>query len=204
MRSVMAQEHPLLGLAHDLRAPLRTLEGELELLLARNLDNGAREGAQACLRLAQGARSLFEDVLALAVGRAPGPVDVGALAHAVRTELSAAVVIEGEAVVRADARAVRRILGNLIANGALHGQAPIIVRVGPTGIVVQDAGGGLPKPMVDALSGGKPVPRRGTHGLGLHLTRLLAEGEGWRLTVVGPWPAVQYGPHATYLNSAAR
>ncbi len=147
------------SLTHDLRAPLRHIDGYLQLLLseyAAALPDGAHAHldkiAQARLRM----KNLVEDMATLAgIARRAldvRDVDVSALAHEVVTELErdreVAVVVEPEICVRGDAGLVRIALENLLRNAwkFSRDQAAPRIEVGATarGWFVRDNGIGFP------------------------------------------------------------
>jgi signal transduction histidine kinase len=115
-------------------------------------------------------------------------VDLLALAaeEAVRVGAEA----EGEPVcVSGDPALLRRLLRNLIENGATHGAPPVRVRVEPLGegarIAVSDRGPGIPPEERERVFAPFYRPRgrdeaAGGWGLGLALVRQIAERHGGR------------------------
>jgi len=90
---------------------------------------------------------------------------------------------------RGDSAVVAQIVTNLLANCERHASGtPVTVRAFPEQdsvvIEVRDRGPGLPPGRADAvLSRGVRDPRAGGSGLGLHISRELAEGQGGSLTL---------------------
>lgn len=131
------------GAAHDLRAPLQTALGHLDLLEPR-LPKGdplAREGLDAARDALLRMRGLLTDMLDYAGSVRPEPterVEVGPVARAVMADLDAllrqekATVQLGQLpVVKGHAKHVARILQNLLANAVkYHGEKAPVVRVG--------------------------------------------------------------------------
>ncbi len=159
------------------------------------------EAAEAHLRRMQG---FLEDILALGIGLA-GPTPPFDPAEAVRDAAQAigvAIKIEGTgpiAGIRAHDGVFARIAQNLLANAKEHGQEPITCHIDDDGLVIRDAGNGLPAKYQEALVQGNTMPRQGSRGIGLELTRALAQSQGWNLVTKGPFPFVRW----TTTNSKA-
>jgi signal transduction histidine kinase len=70
---------------------------------------------------------------------------------------------------------LERALGNVIENALLHGAGPVTVRVRPGEVVVDDAGGGIPREQREAMferfRRGVGVQDRPGSGLGLAIVR---------------------------------
>lgn len=117
------------SVAHDLRAPLRSIDGFSQALLedyAAKLDDEGRSHLTRVRKAAQRMAELIDDLLALArvsraeVTRVPVDVssvarDVGAVAKATRNP-KAQLIVESGLVVDADPRLVRVLFENLLAN----------------------------------------------------------------------------------------
>jgi signal transduction histidine kinase len=98
----------------------------------------------------------------------------------------ATVTVAEDAVVQTDPRRLERILGNLLANAARHGGAPVDVLVDGPYLRVRDHGPGFP---ADLLREGPSRFRTGStdragagHGLGLTIATGQARVLGARLT----------------------
>jgi signal transduction histidine kinase len=149
----------LARLAHDVRSPLTTASGAVELLratLPASLDPQHREllrRATASLeRIDRTLRSSIEHAHSGHVRLAPEELTVGALVGGLLTTVADApgrVRVDGDATVRvfADGTALQRVLANLIENGLRYSDGPVTVRWARQGqqlvVEVEDEGPGL-------------------------------------------------------------
>ncbi|MGH7438892.1 MAG: sensor histidine kinase [Polyangiaceae bacterium] len=166
----LAQAHKELeafsySVSHDLRAPLRAIDGFSEALLVDYADRLDDEGRHCLARVRAGTQrmaQLFDDLLSLSrIARAPmkrEPVDLTAIARRIFGDLAArdparkvdTVVAEGLAG-KGDARLVTVLLESLLGNAwkftGKHTSARIEVgselRDGETVYVVRDDGAGF-------------------------------------------------------------
>ena len=166
--------------SHDLRNPLRVLEGSLELAE----ETGDRRHFERARSSVGEMRTLIDDLLRIARdGEVVGD----------RTAVDAAAVVEScwrpvgtpEATLRsdldgrflADERRFRQLVENLFRNCVEHAGKGVTVRVGPLadgeGFYVADDGPGIPADEREAVfdSGGG--------GLGLSIVRRIAQAHGW-------------------------
>ncbi|NNM81698.1 MAG: GAF domain-containing protein [Burkholderiales bacterium] len=116
------------SVSHDLRAPLRSIDGFSEILLQKHsaqLDDAARDYLGRVRRSSRRMGELIEDLLALSrVGRSEihkEEIDLAPIARAVIAELDAANrcvewTIEESVPVYADSRLMKIVLENLIRN----------------------------------------------------------------------------------------
>lgn len=112
------------SVSHDLRAPLRSIEGfsrELEASYGGQLDERGRDYVRRVRNATARMTELIDDLLQLSrVSRETmrrETVDVTALASSVARELNASVVhVEPEMTASADARLLRIVLENLVGN----------------------------------------------------------------------------------------
>ncbi|MEA2474738.1 MAG: two-component system, OmpR family, sensor kinase [Thermoleophilaceae bacterium] len=191
-----AERRFLADASHELRNPVTALRGNVEYL-ARH---GADPETVADLRAdAERLARLVDDLLALE--RQAGPasleatVDLGSLAReavaAADGGIEAGTI--GDVTVRGDEAALRRALGNLLANARVHGRPPVVVSVERAGdralLSVADAGPGLSQ--ADAAvaferfwRGGGASARPGS-GLGLAIVRATALAHGGDVRVAG-------------------
>lgn len=149
--------------SHELRTPIFSLAGFLELLQDEDLDEETRAEFLATMReQVERLTSLTTDLLDLSrldAGKLrvePEPVALPALAQALAEEFRAMaladghrveVVVEADAVAEADPERVLQIGRILVANALRHTPAgtPVSIRVrAPAALVVEDAGPGIP------------------------------------------------------------
>lgn len=182
-----AERRVTADIAHELRTPVTGLVTAAELLPPGRPSELVRDRAAAL-------RTLIEDVLEVA--RLDGAAEQAdlqevALGEFVRrrvalAEPSAHIDVRHDTVVRTDPRRLERILANLLANAARHGEPPVEVTVFGPYIRVRDHGPGFPG---DLLRDGPSRFRTGSadragsgHGLGLTIATGQARVLGARLT----------------------
>ena len=187
--------------AHELRTPLARIASVAQA--ARGSEPQARDAAlDAIARDALEASELVADLLTLArteyvEPRAREPVDLGALARDAvtgagpRDGVDISLRCTGTPFVDGDERALRRMVGNLIANAVRHARTHVDVTVaerdGRATLTVEDDGDGVPEELrariferfVSAAPGG-----RGT-GLGLAICRWVARAHGGDVALDG-------------------
>ena len=175
------QAQRIASLEHDLRQPLRTVQGYLHTLAAEQPT--AAELALPALAAAQRTDRLLTNLLdqaraeAQQTPRAPQPVDLAQIwinlqntAHGlacyhtdppvpIRWQLDtmpARMVLDAEQI----ERAVLNLLDNALAHSPPHGTITVRARVvnGTVQIEVQDDGPGLPTAVRAALTSGTPAP----------------------------------------------
>ena len=166
--------------AHELRSPVAALRA-----LARAAPGLPPEERPRAVALAIAAARDIERILTDAepVSVRREPVDLGALAVELRTEV-VAVSVAGRPGVEGDPTRLRQVLANLVANGLRHGSRVAIdvaERDGQVVADVSDDGRGI-DPTVDVFARG--VSGAGSPGLGLWLARAIAEGHGGTLELV--------------------
>lgn len=184
--------------SHELRSPLTTLVGSVDLLNARSgeLTPRAREILRLVTDELDRFQRLLEGLLDLARGDAGvnhlsfEPTDLATLvAEVLRRSRRPADLLEadGETLVRGDRQSLERVVRNLLDNADRHGGGA--VRVSVTGasadvlLSVDDAGPGIPAGDRDRVferfaTGGGPRRSGSGSGLGLALVRETARRHG--------------------------
>ena len=191
----------LATVSHDLRTPLARLRMRLSELEAHPAARSAIDDVRQMDELIESLLALFRPAASPA-GQPAGRTDAFALVQAVVDDLppdGPEVTLGGQpASTPCQPAAFRRMVENLIENAIRHGGAngaiDVEVTNGPTHVcvTVKDRGPGL---SVEQLaSAGTPFlrwagteadsGRRAGLGLGLYITRALAEREGGRLELV--------------------
>jgi signal transduction histidine kinase len=187
---------------HELRTPLTSLRANLDVLSRDGLSEADHERSLAEALSAHGrVTALIEALQVLARGDAAagdrsGRVDLAelgdtAVVEARRRHPGVAFTFEAspEACVRGDADGLRRLIDNLLENGARHGGSSVRVAVregdGYVLLSVDDDGPGIPdaekRRVFDRFARGSAA-RNGTgSGLGLAIAAQQAELHGGRL-----------------------
>ncbi|GAA1172622.1 HAMP domain-containing sensor histidine kinase [Streptomyces hebeiensis] len=184
---IEAERRVTADIAHELRTPVTGLLTAAELLPPGRPSELVRDRAQAL-------RTLVEDVLEVA--RLDGASERAELQELALGEFVARrvavldpaveVKVVHDSWVCTDPRRLERILGNLLANAAKHGSAPVEVTVEGRVVRVRDHGPGFPEAL---LREGPSRFRTGAtdragqgHGLGLTIAAGQARVLGARLT----------------------
>jgi len=170
--------------SHDLRNPLNTMEGSLEL--AENA--GDPEDFDRCRRAVSQMRRLIDDLLTLSrrgdIVDSTAPVELVDLSEStwqtVQTE-DATLSVETDRVIVADRNRLEQLFGNLYRNAVEHGVPTVTVTVGDVsdGFLVADDGPGIPtEARDDVFEAGYSATSDGT-GLGLEIVRQICDAHGW-------------------------
>jgi signal transduction histidine kinase len=205
----------LANMSHELRTPLNAIIGFSELIRDQSIDrpdNKYTEWASIILSSGQHLLDIINDVLELSRVEAVGPnsaddlVDLATvIASAVgMLELQAkangvhfdCMLAEGEAVLRADHRAVKQVVLNLLANAVKFtpGGGMVSIRIeterdGGLVLVVSDPGVGIDPAAIASLcepftQANSSISRRfGGTGLGLAISQRLVVMHGGTLTI---------------------
>ena len=188
----------LATVSHDLRTPLTRLRMRLSELEAHPAARSAIDDVRQMDELIESLLALFRPPVQAPVGGA-GRIDAFALVQAIVDDLSGAepeVLLSGtSAATPCPPAAFRRMVENLVENairhGGAHGAVEVEVTAGATTVcvAVMDRGPGLSAEQL--ANAGTPFlrwagaesdnGRRAGLGLGLYVTRALAEREGGRL-----------------------
>ena len=174
--------------SHDLRNPLRTAAGQVELAQAE-CDSAHLEDVADALDRSQ---ALIDDLLTLAQG---GEVVESTETVSVSTQAEecwqmipndeATLVVDSDQVVSADRSRFRQLLENLFANAVEHGGPGVTVSVGdlPDGFYISDDGVGIPGRERQAIfEPGYSTTEDGT-GFGLRIVKQIVDDHGWDVTV---------------------
>ncbi len=212
------------SVSHDLRAPLRSIDGFSHALMQDYADRLDADGRDYLRRVRAGAQrmaELIDDLLQLSrVSRAEirrQPVDLSVLARQIIEELRAhdpertvAVHVQDGAVIHADGPLMRIVLENLLGNAwKFTSRAPVAriefgVRDAPDGRVyfVRDTGAGFPMAYVDKLFA--PFQRLHSEndfpgtGIGLATVQRVIDRHGGRV-----WAEGIVGSGATFFFTVA-
>ncbi|MFB6081148.1 MAG: PAS domain S-box protein, partial [Haloferacaceae archaeon] len=178
--------------SHDLRNPLTTAQGYLEL---------AREerDSEHLDRIGHGLDRMdriIEDVLWLArQGEEIGPTDPVDLREAIEDawlivadqETTAKLRLADEAFgrIEADDDRLSQLLENLLRNAVEHGGSDVTVRVEPTatGVAIEDDGPGIPADERDRVFESGYSTRTDGTGFGLSIVERICEAHGWSVDV---------------------
>jgi len=171
--------------SHDLRNPLATAEGRLELARETGETDHLDEVAQAHERM----HNLIDELLRLARGEDPEFETVSlrdAAADAWRTVSAneTSLVVDDDAAFDAHAPQLRRLFENLFWNAVEHGDADEI-RVGrlPSGFYVEDDGPGIPEADRERVLESGYSSVEGNPGFGLHIVAGIVDLHGWQIDV---------------------
>lgn len=173
--------------SHDLRNPLNTLEGYVQL--AREEENVSR--LAAAQRAIDRMSDIVDDSLALAkrgdVVDEPEPVAVADLVRDCWTVVDTddATLQTESFTVQGDPDRLRHVFENLLRNAVDHADGAVTVQIGesPTGFYVADDGPGVDPQERDAVFElGHTTAADGT-GFGLAIVERVATAHGWDVRV---------------------
>jgi len=190
------------GLAHEIRNPLGSIAGSIELLrTGGNLSAEDRELCQIVERETARLNDLVSDMLDLARPRAPvkEPVDLGTMARdvvilAARSGRGGDVRVRYEGpdtlMVSADASQMRQVIWNLVRN-AIQASAPgdeVVVRVfardgGERLLEICDRGAGIPAEAREQLFDAFFTTRSQGMGIGLAVVKRIVDDHGFQVEV---------------------
>jgi len=199
------------SVSHDLRAPLRSIDGFSQVLLEdhhEQLDDDGKDALQRVRRAAATMGELIDALLSLSrVTRAERRiqrVDLSALAHAIAMQLREAqpergadFVIASGVVVNGDPALLQALLTNLMGNAWKYSQPRAIARIefgsvdqnGERVYFVRDNGVGFDMAYVDKLFGAFQRLHRATDfagtGIGLATVQRIAHRHGGRAWAEG-------------------
>ena len=187
------------SIGHELRNPLNTIETSAYLLAQRlagpDADPAVAKHLEKIRAHVQVASKIVGSVLSLARNRPPKCVDVHlrSFLEAIISEFQQTdgvrffIEVSAQLSVWADSEQLRMILSNLLSNAldALAGRGTIRVsaseRDGGVSIAVSDDGPGVPAQERSRVFEALHTTKDGGHGLGLALSRRIAEAHGGTL-----------------------
>jgi len=174
-------------LSHDLRTPLETARGRLELF--RETGDGDHLDA---VETAFGRLDELIDDLSGVLREAEIVTDVNPLSLADTAESvwdgldsgDATLVTQSEGAIQADETALKRLLENLLKNSLDHGGDEVTVTVGTLadGFYVEDDGPGIPESERDRIFEAGFTTSDDGSGFGLASVRQIAVSHGWQIT----------------------
>lgn len=215
----------LAEVSHELRTPLTAIRGYAELISTRPDDARVGDRARHIVEAADHILALIGDILdarQITTGQADlvfTDVDLAveieqAAAMVAPQALKAGVTLlvmpaPGVPKVVADARRVRQVLVNIAANAVKFTAPGGTVRIGAVyaadggvEVSVGDTGRGMAPAEMEAALGVRPAaPGRAGRGIGLPLSRALAEANGARLSI-GSRPGIGTLVHLTFPASS--
>ena len=190
--------------AHELRNPLSSVRGLVQLLSRRDLDARDARRFEVALSELERAESIVRDYLSFArplTSFDPEAIDLGALAREVVTAVEARAAAagvslraEGGARAECDPRRLREALVNLAVNAVEatphRGEVTVSVREDDSGVsvVVLDTGRGVDASIVGSVGADFATTKEGGTGVGLSHTAAVAKMHGGSLTLA-PRPA---------------
>ena len=175
-------------LGHDLRSPLNTAQGRVELAAERDDPEDLTAASEALERMEQ----MIDRLLTLARSGTPveatDPVPVGEVATAAwgtSPTDGATLTLDTDLVVSADRERLRTLFENLFRNAVDHGPDGVHVAVGDLtdepGFNVADDGPGLPDDAGEAVfRRGYTTDSDGT-GFGLSIVAEVVDAHGWTI-----------------------
>jgi signal transduction histidine kinase len=190
------------GLAHEIRNPLGSIAGSVELLRsARGLSGEDQKLCDIIAREAGRLNDLVTDMMDLSRPRRPepGPVDVALVAHDVvelagrsgRAVSDVEVTYEGPSslVIHADGAQLRQLVWNLVRNGVQASRPGGLVRVvleldaGRARLSVIDRGVGIDEEARTRLFDAFFTTRSHGTGVGLAVVKSIADEHGFAIDV---------------------
>lgn len=178
--------------SHDLRNPLRVIEGRVELAQ----ENCEREHLDAIESAADRMGRIIEDLLWLArEGRNIGALDSVVVQDAMADAWELVADDAGEATlqyadeafatttIKADIDRLAQLLENLLRNAIQHGGEDVTVTVGPLneGFYIEDDGPGIPEDNLEKIFSAGYSTRENGVGFGLSIVKQVADAHNWEV-----------------------
>jgi len=178
--------------SHDLRNPLNVAQGRIDLAqMAGDGDDGSDENLVAAADALDRIESIVEHTLTLArEGETVGDpqsvslADVAADSWETVDTGSAALTLDTDREVMADADRLRNLFENLMRNAVEHGDSDVQIRVGDLddGFYLADDGPGIPEGIADTLFEPGQSGTDGNTGFGLAIVQEIVTAHGWTVT----------------------
>jgi PAS domain S-box-containing protein len=174
--------------SHDLRNPLRTAEGHLELAQETCSSEHLPQASEALER----SQALIEDLLTLAQeGETVGEFEPVSLAEVAESSWqtaeseTATLETHGTGTLRADRSRIQQLFENLYRNTVEHSKNDVVVSVGrlDDGFYVADTGPGIPESDSEQVFEAGYSTNEGGTGFGLRIVEQIADAHGWEVTV---------------------
>jgi len=174
-------------LSHDVRTPLNTAYGRLELARETGDDEHLTQAETALDRLDE----LIEDLAnVMREGDLVGDLTAVETESCVRSvwaslaTADATLTVETEGSIRADEKGLKRLLENLFKNALEHAGDGVHVTVGslPDGFYIADDGPGIPEGERDRVFEAGYSTKANGSGFGMASVRQLVIAHGWEIT----------------------
>jgi len=173
-------------LSHDLRTPLETARGRLELFRETG-DSDHLDAAETALgRLDELIGDLSKVLREAEIVTDARPISLVDAVESVWAGLEsgeATLSTHSDGTIQADETALKRLLENLLKNSLDHGGDEVTVTVGtlPNGFYLEDDGPGIPESERDRVfEAGYTTSEEGS-GFGLASVRQIAVSHGWQI-----------------------
>jgi len=174
-------------LSHDLRTPLDTARGRLELARETGDDEHLDQAETALERLDELITDLADVMREGELVGETTTVEVEPALRSVWDSLdtdAATLTVETTASIRADEDAFKRLVQNLLTNALEHAGADVHVTVGrlADGFYIEDDGPGLPEGERDRIFEAGYSTKEDSNGFGMASVRQLVIAHGWEIT----------------------
>lgn len=174
--------------SHDLRSPLSTAQGRLELARGDCESVHLEEVSRAHERI----ETMIHDLLTLAKVGGDAidieTVSVPAIIDSCLLDIEAGsnlTIDHSEFSVRADRRQLRLLFANIIGNAIEHGGPMVSITVGelPDGFYIEDDGPGIPEDELELVFDSGYTTKRGGSGFGLNVVKQVINAHDWNIEV---------------------
>ncbi len=180
------------AVAHDLREPLLSAAGFLELLAKSDLSAQNKHYVEGAIEAVRRAHALMRNLRGQGDGATGVCLDrlmaeVLLELEPLRVQTDAVVSWAALPTIRGDSEGLARVFRNLLANAMRHGGDPPCIRVAAARsddawhVTVQDQGPGVPHALLKTMFRG--VPDAQGHGVGLHVVQRIVKAHGGKVWV---------------------